>query len=544
MRSQIRSLFGAVALALMLLVPGLLAQTANLEELLQQGGAAPTQASPGNPPDPAEPAPVPPPPNPGRFRSPNQNDNRNRWNNPERVLFGRDFELGTNEVASEVFVIKGNATVRGEVTRDLIVMFGNLDLQGVAEQDVVVVMGNVNLGPKSRVLGEIIVVGGELQAHPEAQFQRGVVNIYLGSIVPWLFGAADWVMNGLLWGRLLPHQVMAAWIVAGLFLALYLLLAALFPKPITACTKVLDDRPATAFLSGILAAVFFGPVIALLVASVVGIVAIPFLLIGLVITLLVGKAAVFAYLGGQVSRFGGELLKGSLLTQVLLGGAIVAGLYMIPIIGFVVWGALATFAMGAVLLAASQTLRRERPAPVPMMPVAPPSPGASAQTGLSPGSAPDLAPRSPEPIALRPAGFWMRAMAMALDGLLLIVFPSFALVVFANMDRGFGRLVEHIFPGLFVLGWIGWIAYHILMWTWKGTTIGGMILGLKVVRSDGRPVDFGLAIIRALASFFSAFVLFLGFFWAGWDRNKQSWHDKIAGTVVVRVPFGIPLLFA
>ena len=47
-----------------------------------------------------------------------------------------------------------------------------------------------------------------------------------------------------------------------------------------------------------------------------------------------------------------------------------------------------------------------------------------------------------------------------------------------------------------------------------------------------------------MASFFSAFVFFLGFFWAGWDRNKQSWHDKIAGTVIVRVPLGVPLLFA
>jgi uncharacterized RDD family membrane protein YckC len=37
-------------------------------------------------------------------------------------------------------------------------------------------------------------------------------------------------------------------------------------------------------------------------------------------------------------------------------------------------------------------------------------------------------------------------------------------------------------------------------------------------------------------------VLFLGFFWAGWTREKTAWHDLIAGTVIVRMPRGIPLL--
>jgi uncharacterized RDD family membrane protein YckC len=37
-------------------------------------------------------------------------------------------------------------------------------------------------------------------------------------------------------------------------------------------------------------------------------------------------------------------------------------------------------------------------------------------------------------------------------------------------------------------------------------------------------------------------VLFLGFFWIIWDAEKQGWHDKIAGTVVVRLPRGMPLV--
>jgi uncharacterized RDD family membrane protein YckC len=67
-------------------------------------------------------------------------------------------------------------------------------------------------------------------------------------------------------------------------------------------------------------------------------------------------------------------------------------------------------------------------------------------------------------------------------------------------------------------------------------------MGLKIVRTNGAPVTFTVALVRCLSSFFSAFVLFLGFFWIGWDREKQAWHDKIAGTIVVRVPRDLALL--
>jgi len=86
-------------------------------------------------------------------------------------------------------------------------------------------------------------------------------------------------------------------------------------------------------------------------------------------------------------------------------------------------------------------------------------------------------------------------------------------------------------PGWFLLTWV---IYHLVLWTWKGTTLGGIVLGLRIIRLDGQPMNFAVALVRVLGSFFSAAVLGLGFFWAGWSRDKQSWHDKIAGTVVVK----------
>jgi len=80
------------------------------------------------------------------------------------------------------------------------------------------------------------------------------------------------------------------------------------------------------------------------------------------------------------------------------------------------------------------------------------------------------------------------------------------------------------------------------MWWWRGTTIGGIVLKLKVIREDGRPLSFVAALVRGLAAAFSVVVLFLGFLWIAWDKDKQGWHDKIAGTVVIRLPHSTPLV--
>ncbi len=80
------------------------------------------------------------------------------------------------------------------------------------------------------------------------------------------------------------------------------------------------------------------------------------------------------------------------------------------------------------------------------------------------------------------------------------------------------------------------------MWAMKGTTIGGIICGLKVVRLDDRKVDWIVAVVRGLGGFLSLAVAGLGFLWVAFDDQKQSWHDKIAGTTIVRVPRGMALL--
>ena len=121
------------------------------------------------------------------------------------------------------------------------------------------------------------------------------------------------------------------------------------------------------------------------------------------------------------------------------------------------------------------------------------------------------------------AGFWIRMLALLIDLVLVAV--------------ALGWLLNHGSGVLLLLA-----AYGAVMWKLKGTTVGGIVCDLKVVRVGGGPLDWGTAIVRALACFLSLVVAGLGFIWIAVDHEHQAWHDKIAGTVVVRVRKGVGLL--
>src|SRR2546422_9959469 len=97
------------------------------------------------------------------------------------------------------------------------------------------------------------------------------------------------------------------------------------------------------------------------------------------------------------------------------------------------------------------------------------------------------------------SGFWERMAAAFLDIILVGIL---------------GAMV-HGPPFMFLVA----LAYFAGMWAWKGTTVGGIVLGLKVVRTDGRSLDFAAAIVRALAAAFSIIVFFLGILWIAWDKD-------------------------
>jgi uncharacterized RDD family membrane protein YckC len=82
------------------------------------------------------------------------------------------------------------------------------------------------------------------------------------------------------------------------------------------------------------------------------------------------------------------------------------------------------------------------------------------------------------------------------------------------------------------IGGFGWILYEVCLLTlWNGQTLGKKAVGIKVQGVQG---DWGKAIVRTLMKIVSAAPLGLGYLWMLWDKDGQTWHDKVAGTQVVK----------
>jgi uncharacterized RDD family membrane protein YckC len=130
------------------------------------------------------------------------------------------------------------------------------------------------------------------------------------------------------------------------------------------------------------------------------------------------------------------------------------------------------------------------------------------------------------------AGFWQRAVALLIDWLIVVVIAMPIIVVSFGADyfsldpvRRSGDLVIVALVGALIVGF----------WRYCGATPGKLAAGIKIVdAATGRAPPTMRLIIRLLCYFVSALPLYLGFLWAAFDRRKQGWHDKIAGTVVIQ----------
>lgn len=81
------------------------------------------------------------------------------------------------------------------------------------------------------------------------------------------------------------------------------------------------------------------------------------------------------------------------------------------------------------------------------------------------------------------------------------------------------------------------VAYWLMArWAGKGQTPGMKATNISLLDKDsGQPIGTGRAFGRMLfAWFISGNICFLGYLWMLWDKDKQTWHDKVVGSVVVR----------
>ena len=134
------------------------------------------------------------------------------------------------------------------------------------------------------------------------------------------------------------------------------------------------------------------------------------------------------------------------------------------------------------------------------------------------------------------AGFWVRVGASMIDTLLLllVIFPLLvAIYGWAYFDPEKTGFIAG--PADFVLSWVAPALAVIGFWIYKQATPGKMVLSIRIVdAATGSPPSTGQCVGRYLAYFVSTIPLALGLIWVAFDKRKQGWHDKLAGTVVIR----------
>ncbi len=143
---------------------------------------------------------------------------------------------------------------------------------------------------------------------------------------------------------------------------------------------------------------------------------------------------------------------------------------------------------------------------------------------------------TPGTAGVRYGGFWIRAVASLIDNVLLLllyVILGFVQgIVAPNASYG-------TFRGQVVFQLVSFainMLYHGSVQAKYQGTPGKRLLGLRLVGSDLTPVEMSRCYARYFASMLSGLVLGLGYIWAAFDSKKRTWHDRMAGTLVIRDP--------
>ena len=122
------------------------------------------------------------------------------------------------------------------------------------------------------------------------------------------------------------------------------------------------------------------------------------------------------------------------------------------------------------------------------------------------------------------AGFWRRLGAAVVDGIIVGIADAILRAALGSVGSVIGIAVS--------------LAYFTFFHGRTGQTPGDAALGLKVIdlrNGTVQPIGYPRAALRWLVSIPSFFVILIGYLWMLWDPEKQTWHDKAAGSVVVKL---------
>lgn len=140
-----------------------------------------------------------------------------------------------------------------------------------------------------------------------------------------------------------------------------------------------------------------------------------------------------------------------------------------------------------------------------------------------------------DPTRAARAGFASRAVALVADVLLAVAGAVVLALVFWLFSQSLDFLSSpQRRPVAFWTYWLalvlGMAAYMTILPAMTGQTLGKQMAGVIILHRDGRIISLRASFLRFLVSLISALPLGLGFLWVLWDPEKETWHDKAAGT--------------
>ena len=140
-----------------------------------------------------------------------------------------------------------------------------------------------------------------------------------------------------------------------------------------------------------------------------------------------------------------------------------------------------------------------------------------------------------QPAEVEYAGFWIRVGAALIDTLLLAAITLPLLVSIYGWAYFGEETTFFAGPAHFLISWILPAIAVIAFWLTRQATPGKMLLSLRVIdATTGNTLSVGQSLGRYLGYYVSTIPLLIGLIWVAFDSKKQGWHDKLAGTVVVR----------
>jgi uncharacterized RDD family membrane protein YckC len=147
-------------------------------------------------------------------------------------------------------------------------------------------------------------------------------------------------------------------------------------------------------------------------------------------------------------------------------------------------------------------------------------------------------------VAVVYGGFWIRFVAVLIDGIILFVANRILSLAVPGLvtspvvtPLGSPRDPFTVLPTLglaYLISTAMGVAYETFFIGNMGATPGKMALGLKVVRPDGSPVSYWRAAGRYFAKILSAIIIMIGYIMAAFDSQKRALHDMICDTRVIR----------